>query len=359
MAYTFGPVPSRRLGRSLGVNNIPPKYCTYACVYCQLGDPQHVTVERRSFYDPGTIVAETVSALERSRGSDREGIDYVTIVPDGEPTLDARFGDLVAGLRREIDRFNGGTGDQGAGAGTVGAGGRDERSGSGTAPVPGKEIPPVRLAVITNGSLITEPDVWEALHLADWVSLKVDAPDEQLWRKIDRPARALAFEPLIERFTAFAGEFSGTCATETMLVDTLNTVGEVPDQLARRIAAIAPDLAYLSIPTRPPAEAWAMPPDEATVTAIYRTFSDAGIPVELNVTHEEGEFIAAGEVGESILAITSVHPIREDDLRRTLEARGADWHVVEELLESETLLRQRYRNENYYIARLKPRRPLR
>ncbi|MFP4151329.1 MAG: hypothetical protein ACLFSV_00710, partial [Alkalispirochaeta sp.] len=215
---------------------------------------------------------------------------------------------------------------------------------------------PVRLAVITNGSLITETDVWDALHLADWVSLKVDAPEEQLRRKIDRPARALAPAPLLDRFEAFAREFSGTCTTETMLVDALNTAGEVPYHLAKRIASIAPDVAYLSVPTRPPAESWVQPPDEETVTAIYRIFSEEGIPVELNVTHEEGAFIAAGEVAESILAITSVHPIREDDLRRTLETRGADWRVVEELLESESLLRQTYRNEHYYIARLKPKR---
>jgi wyosine [tRNA(Phe)-imidazoG37] synthetase (radical SAM superfamily) len=142
-----------------------------------------------------------------------------------------------------------------------------------------------------------------------------------------------------------------------MLVDGLNTAGEVPRELARKIAAIAPNVAYLSIPTRPPAESWALPPDEATVTSVYQVFSEAGIPVELNVTHEEGAFIAAGEVGESILAITSVHPIREEDLRRTLENRGAPWGIVEELLGTGSLLRQPYRNENYYIARLKPKRP--
>lgn len=323
MAYTFGPVPSRRLGRSVGVNNIPPKYCTYACVYCQLGDPQHVTVTRRSFYNPEEIVAEVESNLEASP------VDYVTIVPDGEPTLDVRIGTLIADLRSTLDRYNA------------------TRRG---------DAEPVRLAVITNGSLLFHDDVADALLPADWVSVKIDADDEPLWRTIDRPARALEFTTVLEGIKRFRRRFTGIAATETMLVDTLNTSEARAAGIAEIIADLDPNVAYISIPTRPPAESWVNAPEEETVLTVYRTFRDAGIPAELNIAHEEGEFVAGETISESILAITAVHPIREDDLRAMVARGDHPWSVVEQLVERDELIRRTYRGETFYVKRLKKRR---
>jgi wyosine [tRNA(Phe)-imidazoG37] synthetase (radical SAM superfamily) len=98
MKFTFGPVPSRRLGRSLGVNNIPPKVCTYACVYCQLGRTSQLQIEIESFYPPEAILADVETCVEATQNAG-DPIDYLTLVPDGEPTLDANLGVLIHQLR--------------------------------------------------------------------------------------------------------------------------------------------------------------------------------------------------------------------------------------------------------------------
>ena len=128
VSNVFGPVPSRRLGRSLGINNIPPKICSYSCVYCQLGRSLKMTSQRRAFYAPEALFAEVeqkLAALQRSH----ELVDYLTIVPDGEPTLDLNLGKLIKLLK------------------TLG----------------------IRIAVITNASLLDDPGVREDLEQADWV----------------------------------------------------------------------------------------------------------------------------------------------------------------------------------------------
>ncbi|MFO7742846.1 MAG: radical SAM protein, partial [Anaerolineae bacterium] len=130
----FGPVPSRRLGRSLGINNIPPKICTYSCAYCQLGRTIKMEVERRPFYEPEDILRHVQDKVEKSEGAG-EAIDYLTFVPDGEPTLDANLG-------HEIELLQ-----------PLG----------------------IKIAVISNASLVWREDVREELGQADWVSLKVDA----------------------------------------------------------------------------------------------------------------------------------------------------------------------------------------
>ena len=143
----FGPVPSRRLGRSLGINNIPAKICTYSCAYCQVGRTVQMQVERRPYYSPQEIYDEVKEKVERSK-SQGLAIDYLTFVPDGEPTLDINLG-------REIDMLR-----------SLG----------------------IRIAVISNASLIWDERVREELSKADWVSVKVDAVEEQIWRHMDRPS---------------------------------------------------------------------------------------------------------------------------------------------------------------------------
>ncbi|MBE9478850.1 MAG: radical SAM protein, partial [Chloroflexi bacterium] len=172
----FGPVPSRRLGRSLGINNIPPKICTYACVYCQLGRTLKMQVARQAFYGPeeviGVVRDKVTSALDQD-----EAIDYLSFVPDGEPTLDLNLGVEISALR-ELG---------------------------------------IRIAVISNASLIWREDVRAELMAADWVSLKVDAVRIPTWRQIDRPHGSLTLHAILDGIRTFAGDFKGDFVTETML----------------------------------------------------------------------------------------------------------------------------------------------
>ncbi len=316
MTYTFGPVPSRRLGRSLGINNIPPKFCSYACVYCQLGAPQRVTTDPREFYDTLAVSAEVLRVLNESVDG-RKGIDYVTLVPDGEPTLDRNLGLLLQRIGEESN---------------------------------------IPRAVITNGSLLFHPDVALAVGQAEWVSVKIDAATEETWRKIDRSVRSLSFETVLDGIRSFRRGYSGFFATETMLVDDLNTSDQEVSGLIRIVSELVPTVAYLSVPTRPPAESWVAPPDEATVLEIYAAFTAAGIPTELNVSHEEGDFVADSNIENSILSITAVHPVRRDDMERLLAAGGHTWSVIENLLASGSLLQKEYRGQTFFVRQLRRRR---
>ena len=229
----YGPVPSRRLGRSLGVNNIPPKICTYSCVYCQLGRTIKMQVEREAFYEPEEVMHDV---REKVQGAEAAGepIDHITFVPDGEPTLDLNLG-------HEIDLLR-----------PLGIG----------------------IAVISNASLVWREDVQEELARADWVSLKVDAASEEIWRQVNRPHRRLQLRAMQDGMLAFADQFKGVLATETMLVDGANDSEDALEEVADFLARLKPDRAYVAMPTRPPAEPWAHGPDEETVNRAYQIISE-------------------------------------------------------------------------------------
>ncbi|MBC7099509.1 radical SAM protein [Candidatus Bipolaricaulota bacterium] len=309
--HVFGPVPSRRLGRSLGINNIPPKICSYSCVYCQLGRTLRMEAERRAFYEPEEIVrAVRARAGElRDRG---EKVDHLTFVPDGEPTLDANLGREIAALK-----------DFG-----------------------------IPIAVISNASLIFREEVREELSRADWVSLKVDAAREATWERTNRPHKALFLEEIRKGILEFASEFSGTLATETMLVSGLNDAPEELSDVAEFLSQVKPDIAYISIPTRPPAEPWVKSPSEKALTMAYAIFSERLPRVELLIGYEGDEFAATGDAVTDILSITAVHPMREDVLKRLLARDGADWSIVARLLGDGKLVELQYRGHRFYLRRL-------
>ena len=230
----YGPVPSRRLGRSLGINNIPPKVCTYSCVYCQLGHTIKMQGERDEFYEPEEILQDVQGKVEEVREAG-EPIDYLTFVPDGEPTLDLNLG-------RAIDLLK-----------PLG----------------------IDIAVITNGSLLWREDVREALMKADWVSLKVDAVQEGVWRRVDRPHGTLQLTSIQDGMLKFAKAYTGHLVTETMLVKGVNDGLEHLEEVASFLAQLQPGVAYLAIPTRPPAETWVRSPAEEVINRAYQIISES------------------------------------------------------------------------------------
>ena len=309
----FGPVPSRRLGRSLGVNNIPPKHCTYSCVYCQLGRTSRMELERRAFYEPQEILRAVQDKMAKTKGVG-EPIDYLALVPDGEPTLDVHLG-------REIELL--------------------QQLG-----------PPI--AVISNASLIWREDVREDLLQADWVSLKVDSVDEAVWRRVDRPHGSLALSSILEGSMAFAEEYRGELVTETMLVAGVNDGEEHLAAAASFLARLQPAVAYLSIPTRPPAEEWVRAPDEAALNRAYQILSGQVGQVEYLVGYEGNAFAFTGDVEEDLLAITAVHPMREDAVSDYLARAGAGWPVVQRLVAESELVETVRGGHTFYLRKLRP-----
>ena len=308
----YGPVPSRRLGRSLGINDIPPKVCTYSCVYCQLGRTIKMAAERRRFYNPAEV-AKSVRVKVKAARDSGEAIDYLTFVPDGEPTLDVNLGREIASLR------------------PLG----------------------IDIAVISNSSLVSREEVREALNEANWVSLKMDAVDEGVWRKVNRPHRSLQLEDILDGALAFSRDFSGQLTTETMLVEGLNDGDDRLRQAADFVAQLDPATAYLAIPTRPPAEPWVRPPDEEAVNRAYQIFSDRIENVEYLIGYEGNSFALTGDTREDLLSIAAVHPMRRDAVGESLARAGAGWDVVSGLVEQGRLVETEYDDHQFFVRRIR------
>jgi wyosine [tRNA(Phe)-imidazoG37] synthetase (radical SAM superfamily) len=307
----FGPVPSRRLGRSLGVNNIPPKVCTYSCAYCQVGRTTEMRDERRTFYEPEEIVQDVWDKVQKAKEAG-EPIDYLTFVPDGEPTLDANLGREIKMLR------------------PLG----------------------IQIAVITNASLIWRKDVREDLVKADWVSLKVDSTREDVWRRLNRPHRSLQLASILDGTLEFARAFKGELVTETMLVRGSNDGRDDVDQVATFVARLKPSRAYLSVPIRPPAEAWVQPPGEEAINRAYHVFVGEVAQVEYLIGYEGNAFASTGNVEEDLLSITAVHPMRQDAVDAFLARAGSGWPTVHKLLARRQLIEVEYKGRRFYVRRL-------
>ena len=308
----FGPIPSRRLGRSLGVNNIPPKVCSYSCVYCQLGRTLRVRVGRYTFYEPQEVSRAVRSSIDRAAAT-AEAIDYLTFVPDGEPTMDINLGRQIALLK------------------PLG----------------------IPMAVITNNSLTWREDVRRDLASADWVSLKIDAIDEAVWRRINRPHRSLHLPSLLEGAQELARSYPGKLVTETMLVADINDGPEHHQAVAEFVARLQPAVAYLLVPTRPPAEEWVHAPGETALNRAYQIFSARVRQVELLTGYEGNAFASSGNIEEDLLSITAVHPLREDAVGALLSRTGADWHTVQELIAQGQLVETAYGQHKFYVRRLR------
>jgi len=307
----FGPVPSRRLKKSVGINNIPPKICTYSCVYCQLGKSLKMVADRQEYYDPNDLLIEVKEKITNAR-INNEPIDYLTIVPDGEPTLDKNLGELI-GLLKPLG---------------------------------------FKVAVITNSTLIEKPDVRKDLSKADWVSVKIDTLNEKIWRKIDRPHRKIAFDSMLNGIRSFSREYNGQFVTETMLVKGLNDDAENIRKVAEFIRELNPSVAYLSIPIRPPAEKWVEAPEEQKINRAYQIFKSQSLTTEYLIGYEGNEFAYTGNIEEDILSITSVHPMREDAVKEYLKKAGGNFSIIDEMLRENKIIVSEFNDERFYLRRL-------
>jgi wyosine [tRNA(Phe)-imidazoG37] synthetase (radical SAM superfamily) len=272
-------------------------------------------VERQPFYKPEEILQAVLDKVKKATHSG-EPIDYLTFVPDGEPTLDVDLGREIALLR------------------PLG----------------------IKIAVITNASLIWREDVREDLMDADWVSLKVDSTQEEVWRRTDRPHGTLQLASILDGMLEFADAYRrvgrGELVTETMLVRDVNDGENQLGQVAGFLAHLRPARAYLSIPTRPPAEKWVRPPGEEVINRAYQILSHSLSQVEYLIGYEGNAFAFTGDVEEDLLSITAVHPMREEAVAQFLARAGADWPVVHRLIDQGQLVEVEYEGRKFYTRRL-------
>ncbi len=315
MKLTIGPVYSRRLGWSLGINNVPHKYCTYSCIYCQAGPTTKLCVERLVFFDWRDLVSQVIRTVELVG---RNKINVVTFVPNGEPTLDANLGREIVYLKRNLD---------------------------------------IPVAVLTNGSLLFREDVREDLAEADIVSVKVDAVSEQIYKKINRPHPSLSLELVLNGIREFSREFSGRLLTETMLVHSVNDLDEEITRIAKFLSSIRVDVAYIAIPVRPPCEKWVKPVSEDCILRAYRTFSmylgESKVRLLIELERESPRISALDPVNE-LLSMLCVHPLKLEYAISFLERAGKQpEETLRSLIERGLIEIVEYRGEKFLVRKIK------
>jgi wyosine [tRNA(Phe)-imidazoG37] synthetase (radical SAM superfamily) len=275
MSYLYGPIPSRRLGQSLGVDPIPLKTCNWNCVYCQLGRSMPLINERAEYVPRKEIIAELEQVLAAHAPGE---IDYISFVGSGEPTLHVGLGWLI---RRA------------------------------------QELSDIPVAVITNGALLHCAAVRSELLAADVVMPTLCAGNAALYRRIHRPHPEATFARLLSGLHAFRAEYAGRLWIEVMLLRDVNDGEAELRELAEVLATIGPDEVHVTLPTRPPSETWVAPSDEAGLLRATAILGEIA-----HVVHPSaGHFDLRGyeSVVDAVVAIVTRHPMSHNQLLETLD----------------------------------------
>jgi len=272
MKYIFGPVSSKRLGQSLGVDLLPPKSCTWNCVYCQLGKTKKFITERQEFFPREEILEEIQEAITAN-----SSLDWITFVGSGETMLYKGIGWLIG----EVKKFT-------------------------TTPV----------AVITNGSLLYLPEVRKELLSADAVLPSLNAGSEALHRQIDRPAAGLTFRQHVEGLVAFRREYKGRLWIEVMLLGGINDSDEALHELAAVLKEIDPDMVHLVLPTRPAPEQEVHLPSEERIEQAIAILSE--VTTVIHPVKGTMDLRSAPDMLQAVTAIVSRHPVQQHELEKAI-----------------------------------------
>ncbi|MDD2371670.1 MAG: radical SAM protein [Firmicutes bacterium] len=276
LKYVYGPVPSRRLGISLGISPIPKKTCNYSCIYCQLGRTDKMTNTRQMFYGVDEIMAEVNEVVAKDIK-----LDVVTIVGEGEPTLYLGLGELISKIKKVTDK-------------------------------------PV--AVITNGALLYDSNLRSELSLADIVLPTVDAFDEESFKTINRPHGSIHFDMINEGLKVFSKEYKGQLWVEIMLVKGINDDDESLKKYALALDGIKYDRIYINTPVRPPAESYAQAVDHERM--LQAELILGGISIDL--LESQGFHSDIKDDYEAILSIIKRHPMNQFEINGFLSSRNCE-----------------------------------
>lgn len=274
MKYVYGPVPSRRLGISLGISPIPKKTCNYSCIYCQLGRTDRMTNTRQMFFTVKDIMEEFDEVL-RSKIK----FDVVTIVGEGEPSLYLGLGELISEIHKRTDKS---------------------------------------VAVITNGALLYNAKLRLELYQADIVLPTLDAYDNESFKKINRPHAAIDFKLVNDGLKVFSEEYQGQLWIELMLMEGINDDDESLRKYAEVLKKLKYDRLYINTPVRPPAETY--------VVAINHEKMNHAIDIlggiSIDLLNSQGFHSEIKDDYEAILSIIKRHPMNQFEIVGFLKARG-------------------------------------
>jgi len=303
--HLYGPVPSRRLGLSLGVDLVPFKVCSFDCIYCQLGRTTEKSIHRKSFFTPDTILQQIKDRLE-------EGLqtDYISFSGSGEPTLNADLGWLI----REV-----------------------------------KEMTPVPVAVITNSSLLWDPEVQMELLAADLIMPSLDAGSPESFSAVNRPHSSLTMGKIVDGLVAFRSHYGGRMRLEVLLMDGVNAAPEELEKLRALVKRIEPDGIDLNTVARPPAEAFAKPLSYERLEEIRNFFGKgAEIVFRPPLLRRAG---SSHQLGAAILEMVERRPCTIEDLSKSL---GGHRHEVAKflgaLVQEGRIAEKRHAGGTFFVA---------
>jgi len=269
--YLYGPVPSRRLGRSLGIDLVPHKICTYDCIYCQIGNTTEKTLVRKEYVPASEILEEVGRFLKEENPS----IDHLSLAGSGEPTLHSKIRSIIENL---------------------------------------KKIALIPVAVITNGFLLWEPEVREDLLKAEIVLPSLDAVSQEVFMRINRPRSGFSIEKVIEGMVDFRKIYKGQIWLEILLCKGVNDGKEELMEMKRVIGRIQPDLIHLNTIVRPPSEKWAAPLNQKEMEEIQAFFGERASIISEFDRHPSS--ILEEDIREKILKILKRRPLSLCDLSR-------------------------------------------
>ncbi|PIU53101.1 MAG: radical SAM protein [Deltaproteobacteria bacterium CG07_land_8_20_14_0_80_60_11] len=302
MAHLFGPVPSRRLGRSLGVDLIPPKTCPYNCIYCEVG-PTTCQTRQRFSYQTEAMISEMADYLKDPGPAP----DFITMAGSGEPTLNLGLGRII----REI-----------------------------------KAMTDIPVAVLTNGALLYLPEVRRELAAADVVLPSLDAAREETYRAINRPLPELSLESLLEGLMSFRREYRGRIWLEVMLLKGLNDTEDELTLLRRAIQKIAPDKIQINTAVRPVVEAAARPLDAGEMEAAAATL---GGPVEVIASFSRADIVGISGRDDDFVEMLSRRPMTAPDLAQALGLPLVQVVArLKRLQDSGRISHNRYHDQEFY-----------
>jgi wyosine [tRNA(Phe)-imidazoG37] synthetase (radical SAM superfamily) len=282
--YLYGPVPSRRLGRSLGIDLVPHKICTYDCIYCQIGKTTDKTLVRKEYVPAGTILEEVGRFLKE----ETSGIDHLSLSGSGEPTLHSRIGSVIEGIQA---------------------------------------ITPIPVAVITNGSLLYEGQVRQDLLRADVVLPSLDAASPEVFDRVNRPLPEFSVEKVTEGLVEFRKVYHGQIWLEVLFCKGMNDSKEELLKMKKAIDRIRPDLIHLNTVVRPPSEKGVVPIDQGEMEGIKAFFGEkASIISEFD---RDPPSILERDVREEILKILRRRPLSLADLSKGM---GIPQHELDQYL---------------------------
>ena len=300
--YLFGPVPSRRLGRSLGIDVTPDKSCSFDCLFCQCGE----TLEHTSVRNEVVPFQEVCAEIERWLAEDGQA-DYITFAGSGEPTLYSRLGELIPFIK--------------------------ERT----------EIPVI---LLSNGTLMHRADVREDAANADIVKLSLSAWDEESFRRVNRPAPGLTFRSTIEGECAFRDEFNGQLWLEVFLIRGVNDAPEQIRKIAELAKRIRPDKIHLNTVVRPPAETAAQPVEEETLISFCDLFTPRA---EVIASFKAAPATTKSELDpETLIGLIDRHPATAQQLADIFGTNSSAIQIVLDPLVEENRLKKETRDGDVY-----------